>query len=64
MAFYNLNPLYYPSCNAPTRLDRKDNPFCGRLKATQALSCAIRGMTYQLVDNTELFRAATTIHER
>ena len=52
-------PLYYPSCGTPTRLERADNPMGGKLKAKQALSCAICGVMYQLAGKTELFRAAT-----
>jgi hypothetical protein len=40
-------------------LELKDNPLSGKFKAKQALSCGICGMKYQLVDNIELFRAAT-----
>ena len=59
IALYNFLPLYCPSCGTPTRLDRKDNPLIGKFKAKQALSCAICGVTYQLADNTEIFRSAT-----
>ena len=30
-----------------------------KLKAKQAISCAICGVMYQLTDNTEIFRTAT-----
>ena len=59
LALYNFFPLYCPSCGTPTRLERADNPMGGKLKAKQALSCAICGVMYQLADNTEMFRAAT-----
>ena len=59
LALYNFIPLYCPSCGTPTRLERADNPMEGKLKAKQALSCAICGVMYQLADNTEIFRAAT-----
>jgi len=60
IALYNFIPLYCPSCGTPTRLERVDNPMSGKFKAHQALSCAICGIMYQLVDNKDIFRAATT----
>jgi len=59
IALFNFLPLYCPSCGTPTRLDHADNILRGKFKAKQALSCAMCGVKYQLVDNTEIFRAAT-----
>lgn len=41
-------PLYYPSCDTPTRLDRVDNPLAGKFKAKQADVCAICGIMWRL----------------
>ena len=59
IALYNFFPLYCPSCGTPTRLDPVDNPLSGKFKAKQADACAICGMMFQLVDKTDLLRAAT-----
>ena len=59
ITLYNFLPIYCPSCETPTRLDHANNMIRGKFKAKQALSCGICGMKYQLVDNTEIFRAAT-----
>lgn len=59
LALYNFLPLYCPSCGTPTHLDRIDHPIAGKFKAKQAMSCAICGIMYQLVDKTALLRAAT-----
>lgn len=56
---YAFLPLYCPSCGTPMRLERADNPMSGKFKAKQVLSCAMCGVMYQLVDNTEIFRAST-----
>ena len=58
-ALYNFYPLYCPSCGTPTRLERVDNLMSGKFNAHQALSCAICGVLYQLIDNKNIFRAAT-----
>ena len=59
IALYNFLPLYCPSCGTPTRLDHAGNILRGKFKAKQALSCRVCGLKYRLVDNTEIFRAAT-----
>jgi transcription elongation factor Elf1 len=59
IAPYNFLHLYCPSCGTPTRLDHAGNILRGKFKAKQALSCGVCGLRYQLVDNTEIFRAET-----
>jgi putative salt-induced outer membrane protein YdiY len=59
IALYNFLPLYCPSCGTPTRLDHTEYMLRGKFKAKQALSFGVCGLRYQLVDNTELFRAVT-----
>jgi predicted RNA-binding Zn-ribbon protein involved in translation (DUF1610 family) len=59
LAPYNFLPLYCPSCGTLTRLDSASNPLAGKFKAKQAEVCATCGVMYQLVDKTDLLRAAT-----
>jgi hypothetical protein len=33
IAFYNFVPLYCPSCDTPTRLDRMENTLIGKYQA-------------------------------
>jgi hypothetical protein len=59
LALHNFLPLYCASSGTPTRLDRVDNPLVSKFKAKQTGSCAICGVMYQLVDKSDLLRAAT-----
>jgi hypothetical protein len=45
IALYNFLPLYCPICGTPTRLDRIDNPLAIKVKAKNAVSCLLYGMS-------------------
>ncbi len=51
--------LYCPFCGTPTRINHANIIMRRKFKAKQALSFGVCGLRYQLVENTEIFRAAT-----